>query len=374
MYYYDMQNRSQQNHKQPNRTNPINSSSNSTKNIRKTHRLSSPKTNIQPKTLAILFRQIAINLDSGISLISALTLLSEVSHQAGIQHLCNDMLNAVNRGSNASSALEKWIPIVPAAVTGLIAIGEKTGRLGDSFNSAAAMMEFFVGVRNRLIQSILYPLFVLIVALFILPLPQIFTSGISSYVTSLVKTFGSIGVVCFVVYFLVRISKSNLALSRFFSRLLLSVPVVGNINRKLAVARFAKILAISINAGLDMPESVKSAAGVCGNEFITGKIYANIDNLIAGRFSLTEFMTRADVFSPMTLNMISAGERSGNIDSMLMKVAEIVEDEALTSIQRVTILLGPLVFIILAIFIGYYVVHFWQSYFGRLDAIQHLIP
>jgi len=329
----------------------------------------SMKPTISYRTASILFRQISASIDAGLSLVSTLEHLTQHAMNDASAKLGREMLETINQGGTLSDAFKRWGGKLPAVVPALITVGERTGHMVEAFASAAEICEFLLTVRNRIFSSLIYPLFLLIFALLVLPLPLIFAEGLASYFAALKTPFTILFVIAVAICILIKVKAGSETVNRVLSQILLSLPIIGKVMRKLAITRFAKVLSTGLSSGLDIIESVKLAAGACGNPFIRQKVYAIIPNLLGGFNSLAVELMKTHEFPNLFCTMLTAGEKSGKLEESLNRIAQMYHEEAITTIDRTMKMMGPLAFIVIALYLGYQVVRFWAGYFGQLGGI-----
>jgi type II secretory pathway component PulF len=334
--------------------------------------LGSRKTRISHKVCAILFRQISISLHSGLSLISAIDLSLKQQKHSGTRRLLQDMLAEISSGGFVSDSLESWSGAISPVVPKLIRVGEETGNLDSAFGSSATMCEFLYTLNQRIISSLTYPVFLLVFSFLILPLPHLFASGLSAYLQMLQFPFLCLLSIALLWVIMRYVLTQSPRAGRILKQGLLALPVIGSAQRKITTARFARVLSAGISAALDIGDAVKLSADASGNPFIQKKMYAIVPSLICGETSLTAALSGSGEFSSVFCNLLAVGEKTGNLEEMLLKAAEIHQEEALTAIDRTTKLLGPVVLIIIAVYLGYQIVSFWTSYFSDFRFLVQL--
>jgi len=325
---------------------------------------------ISSKNLGILFRQISVTLSSGISILTTFEQISKQQDSLRLKKLTEDLLDSVCAGSDVSDVFSRWDHTIPPVVTCIIRAGEKTGQIDGAFAAAADICEFNHLIKKQIISSLLYPAFLLVFSFLILPLPTFFSSGFQAYLATIRTPFLILFVLIFVGYALLIFRSRNRKLSNAISSLCRSLPVFGKVFGKIAVARFAKVLSVALKSGLDIAESLKLAADASQNQFIIKKIYAIIPRILGEGASLANEIEKTGEFSLIFCNFIAVGEKTGNMDEMLEKAANIYHEEVMTALDRTMKLLGPIVFIIIAIYLGYQIVGFWRDYFGAIESIN----
>jgi type IV pilus assembly protein PilC len=145
-------------------------------------------------------------------------------------------------------------------------------------------------------------------------------------------------------------------------KLLLKIPIIGELLRKVTVARFSRTLGTLISSGVPILDGLEICAKSAGNKVVEKVVYEVRRDVTAGK-TLAEPMTRFEVFPPMVVQMISVGESTGSLDQMLMKIADFYDDEVDNSVANLTVLLEPILMVFLGVVIGFIVVALYMPIF-----------
>ncbi|MBN1354706.1 type II secretion system F family protein [bacterium] len=330
--------------------------------------MGSRKARIPLKMAGIFFRQLSVSQNSGISLRSTLETRVQLQRHRAIKKLAGDILDNLSAGGNISDVMGSRS--LPDSIPFIVRVGEETGRLDDAFEAAASICEFNDRLRTRIISALVYPIFLLLFGFLVLPLPNLVSKGFPSYIQAIQTPFLFLLALTGLIYLIFEILKSGTSPGTMLRRLILKLPLIGPVQRKLSVARFAHVLSVGISAGLDFTRAVRLAGDACGNPFIQNKVYDIVEVLIGGGDSLADQLGRCGEFPDFFCTMIATGERSGKLEEMLESAAKINTEEALTAIDRLLKLLGPVVFIIIALYFGYQIVRFWTGYFSAIGQLN----
>ena len=342
---------------------------------------------ISEKDIALFIRQLATMMKSGVPLLQAFDIAMKGSGNAALSRMLNDIRTDVETGSNLSQAFSKHPAHFDRLFCNLVAAGEQAGILDGLLDRIATYKEKILAIKSKIKSALFYPTAVVVVAglvisvmmLFVipefksvfssfgaeLPAPTLLVIAISdAFVAYWYLIFGAI------IAAIVAIAwsyKRSTAMQIAVDRLVLRIPVVGAIIRKATVARWTRTLSTMFAAGVPLVEALDSVGGASGNH-----VYLVATRQIQGEVStgtsLTVAMQNADVFPTMVVQMVSIGEESGQLDSMLSKVADFFEQEVDDAVAGLSQLLEPLIMVFLGTVIGGLVVAMYLPIF-KLGAI-----
>ena len=342
---------------------------------------------ISEKDIALFTRQLATMMKSGVPLLQAFDIAMKGSGNAALSRMLNDIRTDVETGSNLSQAFAKHPAHFDRLFCNLVAAGEQAGILDGLLDRIATYKEKILAIKSKIKSALFYPTAVVVVAglvisvmmLFVipefksvfksfgadLPAPTLLVIAISdAFVAYWYLIFGAI------IAAIVSIAwsyKRSTAMQIAVDRLVLRIPVVGAIIRKATVARWTRTLSTMFAAGVPLVEALDSVGGASGNH-----VYLVATRQIQGEVStgtsLTVAMQNADVFPTMVVQMVSIGEESGQLDSMLSKVADFFEQEVDDAVAGLSQLLEPLIMVFLGTVIGGLVVAMYLPIF-KLGAI-----
>ena len=342
---------------------------------------------ISEKDIALFTRQLATMMKSGVPLLQAFDIAMKGSANAALSRMLNDIRTDVETGSNLSQAFAKHPAHFDRLFCNLVAAGEQAGILDGLLDRIATYKEKILAIKSKIKSALFYPTAVVVVAglvisvmmLFVipefksvfksfgadLPAPTLLVIAISdAFVAYWYLIFGAI------IAAIVSIAwsyKRSTAMQIAVDRLVLRIPVVGAIIRKATVARWTRTLSTMFAAGVPLVEALDSVGGASGNH-----VYMVATRQIQGEVStgtsLTVAMQNAEVFPTMVVQMVSIGEESGQLDSMLSKVADFFEQEVDDAVAGLSQLLEPLIMVFLGTVIGGLVVAMYLPIF-KLGAI-----
>ncbi len=327
------------------------------------------------RDLSVFCRQFATMINAGVSLVRCLAVLEEQSTNSRLQAIIRDVQASVEQGETLSRALSKYPRVFNNLFVGLVRAGEVGGVLDETLNRLSAFLEDNERLKRKIKSAMTYPVLVMIIAIVIvvglvtfilpqfmklfrdmgvqeLPLPTIMLMNFSNLLTSKWYFF-VLGVVFLVVsvqrYVRTRVGK------RHYDWLKLKFPVFGKLNHKVALARFARTLSTLMVSGVPILSALETVAGALDNEIVG-------DAVMAARAAIREGdrigdpLQRSGLFPPMVVQMITIGEETGALDSMLTKVAEFYEAEVDAALQSLTAAIEPLMIVFLGGVVGFIVI------------------
>jgi type IV pilus assembly protein PilC len=342
---------------------------------------------ISDKDIALFTRQLATMMKSGVPLLQAFDIAMKGSGNAALSRLLNDIRTDVETGLNLSQAFAKHPVHFDKLFCNLVAAGEQAGILDSLLDRIATYKEKILAIKSKIKSALFYPAAVVVVAglvvsvmmLFVipefktvfasfgadLPAPTMMVIAMSDFfVQSWYLVFGAlIGAIVFIAWSYKRSTAMQIALDRT----LLRFPVIGPIIRKATVARWTRTLSTMFAAGVPLVEALDSVGGAAGN-YVYLVATRQIQSEVSTGTSLTVAMQNADVFPTMVVQMVSIGEESGQLDSMLSKVADFFEQEVDDAVAGLSQLLEPLIMVFLGTVIGGLVVAMYLPIF-KLGAV-----
>ena len=326
---------------------------------------------IDPSDIAIFARQMATMMQAGVPLVQSFEIIGQGNDKQSMQRLILGIKNDVEGGVSLAEALSKQPLYFDALFVNLVNAGEQSGALETMLDKLATYKEKVEALKAKVKKALFYPIAVLIVAfivtcillVFVVPqfeelfesfgadLPALtqFVIGLSEFMQSWwwVIALGISGA----VYGLLRLKKTSPKAAEAFDRMALKAPVVGEITTKSAIARFSRTLETMSAAGVPLVEAMDSVAGATGN-IIYEKASRKIKDEVSQGTQLQTSMRNTGLFPNMAIQMVSIGEESGSLDSMLSKVADFYETEVDNAVDALTSLLEPIIMAVLGVLVG----------------------
>ncbi|MDD2832859.1 MAG: type II secretion system F family protein [Methylotenera sp.] len=329
------------------------------------------KGTVSDKDVTLFTRQLATMMKSGVPLLQSFDIVGKGHSNPAVSKLLADIKADVETGSSLSAAFRKYPLYFDALFCNLISAGEQAGILDTLLERLATYKEKIQAIKSKIKSALVYPVSIIVVAFIItavimifvipafkelfsgfgadLPTPTLVVMAISEiFVEWWWAIFGSIG---FALWFFFYTWKRSESLQATMDRLLLKLPIFGELIRKATIARFARTMATMFAAGVPLVEALDSVAGASGNR-VYYDATKRIQSEISTGTSLTVAMQNAEVFPNMVLQMTAIGEESGALDSMLGKVADFYEAEVDDAVGAISSLMEPVIMVVLGVLIG----------------------
>ena len=342
---------------------------------------------IKQKDIAVFTRQLATMMKAGVPLLQAFDIVGRGSTNARMTRLLTEIRQDVETGTSLSAALRKHPLYFNSLYCNLVEAGEAGGILEALLERLALYEEKTVQLKNKIKSALIYPVAVMVVAfvvltvimLFVIPaFKEVFSSfgadlpAPTLFVIALSEFFVSYWYLIFGVligggYFFFESWRRSERMQDFMDRLLLKIPVFGNLINKAVIARWTRTLSTMFAAGVPLVEALDSVGGAAGNA-VYRKATEQIQRDVSTGSALTTSMQTTGVFPTMVLQMSAIGEESGSLDHMLGKAAEFYEDEVDEMVKGLSSLMEPFIIVILGVLIGGIVVSMYLPIF-KLGAV-----
>ncbi|RMG34005.1 MAG: type II secretion system F family protein [Gammaproteobacteria bacterium] len=332
---------------------------------------SNRKQKITPKDIAVFARQLATMMEAGVPLVQALDIVARGHNNPSMQDMLLTIKNNVEGGASLHDSLRKHPLYFDDLFCNLVEAGEQAGVLETLLDKIATYKEKTESLKGKIKKALFYPIAVIVLAIVITAVIMIF---VIPQFKSLFEGFGAdlpaftkmvVAMSDFVVAWWWAILLGVAALSMFIGftwkrspklresvdRLLLKLPIIGNIMHKAALARFCRTTATMFAAGVPLVEALSSVAGATGNTVYEKRVLAMRDDVATGQ-SLQLAMKQQGIFPHMLIQMVAIGEESGALDDMLSKVADFYEEEVDNAVDSLSSLLEPMIMAVLGTLIG----------------------
>lgn len=340
------------------------------------------KGKVTEKDVTLFTRQLATMMKAGVPLLQSFDIVGKGHSNPAVSKLLFDIKSDVETGSSLSAAFRKYPLHFDALFCNLINAGEQAGILDTLLDRLATYKEKILAIKSKIKSALFYPISILVVGFIItavimifvvpafkelftsfgadLPTPTLVVMAISDiFVQWWWAIFGAIGGG---IWFFLYTWKRSLAMQATMDRLVLKIPVFGELIRKATIARFARTLATMFSAGVPLVEALDSVAGASGNR-VYYDATKRVQSEISTGTSLTVAMQNSEVFPNMVLQMTAIGEESGALDSMLSKVADFYEAEVDDAVEALSSLMEPIIMVVLGTLVGGLVVAMYLPIF-----------
>ncbi len=342
----------------------------------------SKKGKVTDKDITLFTRQLATMMKSGVPLLQAFDIVGKGHNNPAVAKLLGDIKSEVETGSSLSAAFRKYPLYFDNLFCNLVGAGEQAGILDTLLDRLATYKEKILAIKSKIKSALMYPISIIVVAFVItavimifvvpafkdlfssfganLPAPTLMVMALSDFFVSYWwAIFGAIG---FGLWFFFYTWKRSEKMQSTMDRLMLKLPIFGEVIRKATLARFARTLATMFAAGVPLVEALDSVAGASGNR-VYYDATKKIQSEISTGTSLTVAMQNSEVFPNMMLQMTAIGEESGALDSMLGKVADFYESEVDDAVEGLSSLMEPIIMVVLGVLIGGLVVAMYLPIF-----------
>jgi type IV pilus assembly protein PilC len=342
---------------------------------------------ITDKDITLFTRQLATMMKSGVPLLQSFDIVGRGHSNPAVGKLLLDIKSDVETGSSLSQAFRKFPLYFDALFCNLVAAGEQAGILDTLLDRLATYKEKILAIKGKIKSALFYPISIILVAFVItavimifvipafkevfqgfgadLPTPTLVVVAISDYfVDYWWAIFGTLGGLIFGFF---EAWKRFETVQIAMDKLMLKLPIVGNIVMKAVIARWTRTLATMFAAGVPLVESLDSVGGAAGN-YVFKKATRQIQGEVSTGTSLTISMQNTELFPNMVTQMVAIGEESGALDSMLSKVADFFEQEVDEAVSAMSSLMEPIIMVVLGTLIGGLVVAMYLPIF-KLGAV-----
>ena len=326
---------------------------------------------IQDKDLTLFTRQLATMMKAGVPLLQSFDIVGKGHSNPSMSKLIMDLRADIETGTSLNNAFRKYPLYFDPLFCNLVGAGEQAGILEDLLTRLAIYKEKTLALKSKIKGALMYPCAIIAIAFIVtavimiwvvpafksvfssfganLPAPTLIVMGISDFVVKWwYIIFGSI---FGALYFFFQSWRRSLKMQQFMDRVLLRLPVFGEVIRKATIARWTRTLATMFAAGVPLVEALDSVGGASGNNVYL-EATKKIQTEVSTGTSLTVAMQNANVFPNMVTQMVAIGEESGALDGMLGKVADFYEEEVDEAVKTLSSLMEPMIMVVLGVLIG----------------------
>jgi type IV pilus assembly protein PilC len=344
---------------------------------------------VKSKELAIFTRQFSVMIDAGLPLVQCLEILAGQQENKTFQKVLTGTRTAVEGGSTLSAAMKQYPKVFDPLYTNMVEAGETGGILDTILQRLSTYIEKNVKLQRAVKSALVYPVGVLTIAggvitlllwkvvpifatLFAglgvdLPLPTKIVIALSNFVGSIFGLLIVVGIVASV--FAVKVWYGTPVGRMAIDTIVLKLPVLGILMRKIAVARFTRTLGTLISSGVPILEGLDITARTSGNAVIERALTKVRRSLEEGK-SLTDPLKESDVFPGMVTQMIAVGEQTGAMDAMLQKIADFYEEEVDAGVKDLLTALEPIMIVFLGLVVGGVVISMYLPLFSLIGKLS----
>jgi type IV pilus assembly protein PilC len=343
---------------------------------------------VPPKDVAIFTRQFSVMIDAGLPLVQCLEILGSQQENKAFKRALLQIRQDVESGSSLADSMRKHPKVFNDLYTNMVAAGEAGGILDTILQRLAAYIEKAVKLNSQVKSAMIYPVAVISIAVIVvmiimwkvipvfaslfkglgaeLPMPTVIVIAISNFIADFWWLI--FGVAIATVFFIRQYHKTEKG-KRVLDGLMLKMPIMGLLLRKIAVARFCRTLATLTSSGVPILDGLQITARTAGNSIVEDAIMATRKSVEEGK-TISEPLGDTDVFPSMVVQMIAVGEQTGALDTMLSKIADFYEDEVDIAVAGLMKLLEPVLIAFLGVAIGGIVIAMYMPMFTLIGQIQ----
>jgi type IV pilus assembly protein PilC len=345
-------------------------------------------TGIKTRDIVIFTRQFATMINSGLPLVQSLDILAEQTENQAFRKVIQEVLYDVESGNTLADSMKKHPKVFTELYVNMVAAGEAGGILDTILLRLATFLEKNDALIRKIKGAMIYPgviltvavLAVVILLLFViptfqtmfesagipLPLPTQIVIGLSAFLQAYWWALG-LGVIAAAFVFRQVYATSDGKL--FFDRVLLRLPILGDLQRKAAVARFTRTLGTLVSSGVAILEGLEITAKTAGNRVIHDAVMSSRAS-IAGGETIAAPLKESGVFPPMVVQMINVGEQTGGLDEMLSKIADFYDEEVDAAVEALLSAMEPIMIVFLGTIVGGMIVAMYLPIFDMINAVS----
>jgi type IV pilus assembly protein PilC len=342
---------------------------------------------VNPKTLAIFTRQFSVMIDAGLPLVQCLEILANQQEHKSFQRILLQVRQDVEAGSTLADAMRRHPKAFNNLYVNMIAAGEAGGILDTILQRLSVYIEKAVKLASQVKSALIYPIAVIVIAaivvavilLKVIPTFAALFAGLGAELPMPTRVVikASNFLARYFILILIAIAGLIFAFQRYYATyqgrrmidgLILKMPILGMIMRKIAVARFCRTLATLTSSGVPILEALDITARTAGNAIVEDALIET-KTAVEGGKTIVEPLRESGIFPNMVVQMIGVGEQTGALDAMLNKIGDFYEEEVDTAVAGLVKLLEPVMIFILGVIIGGIVIAMYLPMFTLINKI-----
>lgn len=344
---------------------------------------------IKDKDIVIFTRQFSTMIDAGLPLVQCLEILTKQTENKSLAKTISDVKVDVETGSTYADALKKHHKTFNELYVNMVAAGEAGGILDTILNRLAVYIEKTMKLKKKVKGAMIYPAIIVTIAIAViaiimiavvptfakmfiqlggvLPLPTRIIINMSNFIAGIGGLIILLFIIGFVI-FIMQFRRKDYG-KKLIDRILLKLPIVGVLIRKVAVAKFTRTLGTLIQSGVPILDALEITAKTAGNKVIEESIRETRTSVSEGK-TLSDPLVKTREFPPMVTQMISVGESTGALDTMLSKIADFYDEEVDNAVENLTAMLEPVLMVFLGVTVGFIVISMYLPIFKLITLIK----
>jgi type IV pilus assembly protein PilC len=342
---------------------------------------------VSPKELAIFTRQFSVMIDAGLPLVQCLEIMATQQENKGFARALTGVRSSVESGSTLANALRQYPKIFDDLYTNMVEAGETGGILDTILQRLSGYIEKAVKLKRAVQSALIYPVAVLVIAggviiLLLWQVVPIFANlfaglGVDLPLPTKIVIGLSHAIGTFAIPLIVAIILGGWGLKAYYATpngrmvidtIILKLPLLGALMRKIAVARFTRTLGTLITSGVPMLEAMDITARTSGNAVVE-KAITNVRKAVETGRTIVDPLRETGVFPNMVVQMIGVGEQTGALDAMLQKVADFYEDEVDAAVADLLTAMEPMIILFLGVVVGGVVISMYLPLFTLIGKL-----
>jgi type IV pilus assembly protein PilC len=342
---------------------------------------------VKDKDLTVFTRQIATMINAGLPLVQSLEVLASQHPNKQFKRILTKIREDVEGGSTFAASIKRHPAVFTSLYMSMVEAGEAGGFLDTVLNRLAGYIEKTMALRRKVKGAMIYPATIITVAVAVvifllifviptfktlfegfgaaLPLPTRIVLELSRLVrTHVVTVLGAFVGTVFALRFYYRTEKGK----KVIDSLLLRLPIIGQLIRKVSVAKFTRTLGTLVSSGVPILDGLNITARVAGNKVVEEAILKTRSSIAEGK-TIADPLGASGIFPPMVVQMISVGEQTGALDAMLAKIADFYDAEVDQAVSNLTTLLEPIMIVFLGVVVGGVIIAMYLPIFKLVTVI-----
>lgn len=345
---------------------------------------------IKPRDYSVFCRQFVAIIKAGVSVINALQMMSEQTENKTLKAAVIGLVDDLGKGETLSAAMRKQ-KAFPSIFVNLVEAGEATGSLETSFERMALQFEKEAQLKAIIKKATTYPLMVLLVAIgvifammtFVIPnfmsmfddmeveMPKV-TLMVVAISDFFVAYWWAIIIVAILVFFAIKMYSQTMSGRYLFGTLKLKFPGVGQLQTKTNCATFSRTLSTLLRAGVPMIEALEITSNSMDSNILFQRAVMQARDQVGNGVALSKPLKMCGLFPPMVVHMVSIGEETGNLEDMLVNVADYYEEEVAEATEQMMAVMEPLIIVVLAVIVGGVIMAILAPMMTLYDAVGNM--
>ncbi|MEO8460445.1 MAG: type II secretion system F family protein [Dokdonella sp.] len=342
---------------------------------------------VSSREVAVFSRQLATMMAAGVPMVQGFEIVAGGQSNPRMKDMLVNIKTEIEGGAALNEALGNYPVQFDELFRNLVRAGESAGVLDTVLDTVATYKENIEAIKGKIKKALFYPAAVIAVAVLVSSILLIF---VIPQFESVFKNFGAelpaftqmlvsasrfmvaywwlvLGIIAGTIFGLVMLNKRSARFSRFLGRAMLKLPVIGEVLRQSAIARFARTLGVTFRAGVPLVEALESVGGATGSVVYNEAVMRIREDVAVGH-QLQLAMRQTGVFPNMVVQMVAIGEEAGALDKMLFKIAEFYEEEVNNAVDALSSLLEPFIMVFIGVIVGGMVIGMYLPIF-KLAAV-----